>query len=107
VKEVELGAIRAAYAKLATPDVASTVKLTAIVAAKRHNTRFYPINPDDMQGKDRNCKPGTLVDDTITSPFFRDFYLQSHSGLQGTARPTHCFILEDEIEWGFVNSNNS
>jgi eukaryotic translation initiation factor 2C len=40
-----------------------------------------------------NCKPGTYVDRVVTSPYYDDFYLQSHSGIKGTARPTHYFPL--------------
>jgi eukaryotic translation initiation factor 2C len=102
VKNTELGAIRSAFAKAKLlhqePDI--VLKLTGVVAAKRHNTRFYPIDKADMQGTDNNYRPGTLVQDTITSPFFRDFSLQSHSGLKGTAKPTHYFVLEDEIGLG-------
>jgi eukaryotic translation initiation factor 2C len=99
VKNTELGAIRSASAKAKLlhqePDI--ILELTGVVAAKRHNPRFYPIDKADMQGTDNNCRPGILVEDTITSPFFRDFYLQSHSGLKGTAKPTYYFVLEDEI----------
>jgi hypothetical protein len=100
VKDIELAAIRAAYAKLANVD--QTVNLTAIVAGKRHHTRFYPLTESEEEGRDSNCRPGTLVDDAVTSPLFSDFYLQSHSGIQGTVKPTHYFILEDGMNMGTV-----
>jgi len=76
-------------------------KLTAVVCTKRHHTRFYPTQPADMQsnGQD-NCKPGTLVDQSVTSPYFTDFYLQSHNGIKGTAKPAHYFVLVNEMEIG-------
>lgn len=50
--------------------------------------RFFGINPNDMD-KTGNLKAGLVVDQKVTHPFAFDFYLQAHSGLQGTARPTH------------------
>jgi eukaryotic translation initiation factor 2C len=110
VKDIELRAIRSAFAALAAdkPD-APTFQLTALIAAKRHHTRFFPASnapAADMEGKGRNCKPGTLVDDSVTSPFFTDFFLQSHSGLKGTVKPTHYFVLEDEIGIGVRQLQN-
>ena len=71
-----------------------TPKLTAIVCAKRHHVRFYPEKGGTKNG---NCPPGTYVDDVVTSPYYADFYLQSHSSLQGTARPAHYFVLRNEM----------
>jgi eukaryotic translation initiation factor 2C len=73
-------------------------KLTAIVCAKRHHVRFYPKSaaPKDM-AKNKNCPSGTYVDDVVTSPYYADFYLQSHAPIQGTARPAHYFILVNEM----------
>ena len=99
----ELPQIRAAYANVAKRlGLGVQFDLTAIVVAKRHSTRFYPMNPQDRDrvgpraAIEANCVPGTLVDQDITSPYFKDFYLQSHYGLQGTAKPTHYFVLCDE-----------
>ena len=33
----------------------------------------------------------------VTSPYYRDFYLQSHSAIKGTARPTHHFVLRNDV----------
>lgn len=44
-----------------------------------------------------NCKPGTLVDTGITSPYYRDFFLQTHNGIKGTTIPAHYFVIKDEI----------
>jgi eukaryotic translation initiation factor 2C len=70
------------------------VRLVAIVGGKRHHARFYPMEKADKDVYDNNnCISGTYIDRIITSPYFEDFYLQSHSGIKGTARPTHYFIL--------------
>ncbi|CAG8590138.1 4980_t:CDS:2 [Paraglomus occultum] len=69
--------------------------ITYIVVGKRHHTRFYPMKQEDTDRKG-NCKPGLLVERTITHPYLFDFFLQSHSSLQGTSRPTHYHVLLDE-----------
>lgn len=72
-------------------------KLTAIVCAKRHHVRFYP-NDGDSTTHNGNCLPGTYVDDVVTSPYYADFYLQSHTPMHGTARPAHYFILCNDMD---------
>ena len=100
VQQYELEAIRAAYATMRTKLglKPKALPLTAVIVTKRHHTRFYPIDDAD---KDKygnaNCKPGTCVDRLVTSPYYQDFYLQSHSGIKGTARPTHYFAIENTI----------
>jgi eukaryotic translation initiation factor 2C len=96
----EVAAIRRAYQAIKTSKKAKTdLQLTTIVVTKRHHTRFYPISESDMEGKGKNCKPGTLVDQTVTSPYFKEFFLQSHAGLVGTARPAHYFVIQDDMNW--------
>lgn len=76
-----------------------TLKITAIIGGKRHHTRFYPVDQSKETADERggwNCLPGTLVDQAVTSPYYRDFYLQSHRGVKGTARSTHYFVIKDE-----------
>ncbi|CAK7272864.1 Protein argonaute [Sporothrix epigloea] len=71
-------------------------KFTVIVATKRHHIRFFPEgNSGDRNG---NPLPGTLVEREVTHPFHYDFYLCSHSAIQGTARPVHYHIIHDEIK---------
>ncbi|CAN9251435.1 unnamed protein product [Alternaria alternata] len=71
------------------------INITAIICAKRHNTRFYPALGEE--DKTENCLPGTFVDDVVCSPYYQDFYLQSHCTLKGTARPAHYFIIQNNI----------
>lgn len=70
--------------------------LTIVICGKRHHTRFYPI---EQAGADHlgNPKPGTVVDQGVTSVYAFDFFLQAHGGLQGTTRPTHYYVVHDEI----------
>ena len=65
------------------------------MAEKRHHIRFFPNGPPAAD-KNGNPVPGTIVDRDVTHPFEYDFYLNSHSAIQGTARPTHYHVLYDE-----------
>ena len=66
-----------------------------VVAEKRHHIRFFPA-PGPGADKNGNPVPGVVVDRDVTHPFEYDFYLNSHSAIQGTARPTHYHVLLDE-----------
>lgn len=82
------------------------------MCSKRHHIRFFPKPGDPSAGdKNENSLPGTLVERDVTHPFEYDFCkyrhfgikiianfpdLSSHSAIQGTARPTHYHVLEDE-----------
>ncbi|KAI9243621.1 Piwi domain-containing protein [Phascolomyces articulosus] len=92
VLEEEISQIHAACASL---DKGYRPKLTFVVVQKRHHARFFPLKKDDAD-RSGNCQPGTVIDTDIVHPFEFDFYLQSHSGLQGTSRPTHYHVLYDE-----------
>ncbi|KIH89067.1 eukaryotic translation initiation factor [Sporothrix brasiliensis 5110] len=71
-------------------------KFTVIVATKRHHIRFFP----EPSSADRNGNPlpGTLVEKEVTHPFHYDFYLCSHTAIQGTARPVHYHVIHDEVK---------
>lgn len=67
----------------------------------RHHVRFFPCQEcvemicaplilfyssccseeADMSG---NCQPGFVVDDVIANAKYPDYYMQSHSGIQGS-----------------------
>lgn len=74
-------------------------QLTIVICGKRHHTRFFPT---DAQFADQNGnpRPGTVVDRGITAVYEFDFFLQAHYGLQGTVRPTHYYVVHDEIGFG-------
>jgi eukaryotic translation initiation factor 2C len=77
-------------------DECPKVNITALVCIKRHGTRFYPLSGQaDGNG---NCPPGTQVESVVTSPFFMDFYLQSHAAIKGTAKPCHYFVLRNDMQ---------
>ncbi|ETV88979.1 hypothetical protein H257_00397 [Aphanomyces astaci] len=70
--------------------------ITFVVVQKRHHTRIFPTAAMDAD-RSGNCKAGTVVDTGICHPTEHDFYLMSHSGLQGCSRPAHYHVLMDEI----------
>ncbi len=70
--------------------------ITIVVVGKRHHTRFYPTAAGDAD-RSANPKNGTVVDRGVTEARNWDFFLQSHTALQGTARPAHYYIVLDEI----------
>ena len=71
-------------------------QLAIVICGKRHHTRFYPTDQSGADNKG-NPLPGTVVDQGVTAIYEHDFYLQAHSGLQGTTRPTHYFVAHDKI----------
>jgi eukaryotic translation initiation factor 2C len=73
-------------------------KLTFVVVGKRHNTRFFPADPNpSLMTSNGNVKPGLVVDQVITHPYIMDFYLQSHQPIKGTGRSAHYFVLENNM----------
>ncbi|KAG5652514.1 hypothetical protein H0H81_004786 [Sphagnurus paluster] len=92
----EMPRIRDAFKRFDTAEKRYTPKLTIVICGKRHHTRFYPTEAQDA---DRlgNPKPGTVVDRGVTAVYHFDFFLQAHGGLQGTTRPTHYYVVHDEI----------
>ncbi|CAK4212381.1 unnamed protein product [Aphanomyces euteiches] len=91
----EVAAIRAACEKL-DPDYKPPI--TYVVVQKRHHTRIFPTQAHECD-RSGNCKAGTVVDTGICHPTEYDFFLMSHSGLQGTSRPGHYHVLLDEINF--------
>lgn len=91
----EMDAIRKACASL---EEGYLPRVTFVVVQKRHHTRLFPENHRARDWTDRsgNILPGTVVDTKICHPSEFDFYLCSHSGIQGTSRPAHYHVLFDE-----------
>ncbi|KAG7598868.1 Argonaute linker 1 domain [Arabidopsis suecica] len=88
VLNVELQNVKDAFKKIEYNPL-----ITVIVAQKRHQTRFFPATRNDKD----NVLSGTVVDTKIIHPFEYDFYLCSHHGAIGTSKPTHYYVLYDEI----------
>ncbi|KAI9738223.1 MAG: hypothetical protein M1834_008721 [Cirrosporium novae-zelandiae] len=72
-------------------------KFVVIICSKRHHIRFFPKSRSDGD-KNGNPVPGTLVQHSVTCPNEYDFYLNSHSAIQGTARPVHYHVILDETK---------
>ncbi|PSR75783.1 hypothetical protein PHLCEN_2v8900 [Hermanssonia centrifuga] len=92
----EMPEIRDAFKKFTTAKGPYSPKLTIVVCGKRHHTRFFPTEAQQAAG-DGNPRPGTVVDRGVTAVYEFDFFLQAHGGLQGTTRPTHYYVVHDEI----------
>lgn len=98
VKKYELNAIKQACAAM-KGTAKYTPLVTFIVVMKRHHTRFFPTDPRDSYDRNFNVPAGTCVDTGITHPEqigLKDFYLASHSAIQGVTKPTkYCTIHDD------------
>jgi hypothetical protein len=76
------------------PDGSYQPPITFIVVQKRHHIRFFPQKGDE--DKSGNAVPGTVIDSDIVHPTEFDFWLMSHSGIQGTSRPARYCVLLDQ-----------
>ncbi|KAK7467442.1 hypothetical protein VKT23_004496 [Stygiomarasmius scandens] len=99
VVEEEMPLIKAAFKSFDTPKAPYTPKLSIVICGKRHHTRFYPTEAGKADNNG-NPKAGTVVDRGVTAVYHFDFFLQAHGGLQGTTKPTHYFVVHDEIKFG-------
>jgi len=93
VSKEEVSAINAALQELGLTG-GKRPRVTFIIVGKRHHVRFFPNR--EQADKSGNAPPGLVIDTDITNPVLFDFYLQSHSGLLGTSRPSHYSVLHDE-----------
>jgi len=96
VLDQELPGFHAAFKKY-YGDKAKWPKMAVIVVSKRHHTRFYPTQSSDANTRNFNPLPGTIVDRGVTDAYLYDFFLQAHSGLQGSARPARYVVIKDEL----------
>ncbi|GAM91567.1 hypothetical protein ANO11243_096190 [Dothideomycetidae sp. 11243] len=98
LKDTEIPALRAACDETYPADHRrrNLPRITVVVVGKRHHTRFYATTAD---GADRSGNPlsGTVVDRGVTSGWDWDFFLQAHTALQGTVKPAHYYVVQDEI----------
>jgi eukaryotic translation initiation factor 2C len=74
-------------------------KIAFVVCQKRHHTRLVY---EDAPGNYVNVCPGLCVDGSgreksITSAVYNEFYLNSHTAIQGTAKSCKYSLLHDDI----------
>lgn len=96
VMQQEVPRIRAIFKGIGGRDWPGT--LTVVICSKRHHIRAYP----EQRAADNNGnpQPGLLIERDVTSPHEWDFYLYSHIALQGTSRPVHYTVLQDQANHG-------
>ncbi|GMR54337.1 hypothetical protein PMAYCL1PPCAC_24532 [Pristionchus mayeri] len=91
----EYAASKARADKIKKPPVVDySPKFIFIVATKRHHKRMYTEAPI---GGHANMPAMSVVDDTITNPALFEFFLQSHTPLQGMAKATKYTVLKDDV----------
>ncbi|KAK6056536.1 piwi domain protein, partial [Cooperia oncophora] len=74
------------------------VKIVFIVAQKEHNVRLMLERIDrTRKPTEQNIPPGVVVDQQLTHPSFKEFYLNSHITLQGSARTPRYTVLVDDL----------
>ncbi|RMZ53214.1 hypothetical protein APUTEX25_005203, partial [Auxenochlorella protothecoides] len=97
----EYSALLEACAEMGDAGAEYRPPITFVIVQKRHHTRFFPKSTD-QSNRDRsgNVLPGTVVDNDIAHPHDFSFYLNSHSGIQGTSKPAHYSVLVDENKFG-------
>ncbi|KAI0313097.1 Piwi domain-containing protein [Amylostereum chailletii] len=91
----ELPQIFEAFKRVDPGNAAYRPALSVVICGKRHNVRIYPTSEGDAD-ENGNTRPGTVVDQGITSVRDFDFYLQAHAATQGTVRSAHYIVLYDE-----------
>ncbi|GMT29162.1 hypothetical protein PFISCL1PPCAC_20459, partial [Pristionchus fissidentatus] len=69
-------------------------KFIFVIATKRHHKRMFT---EQRNGAHGNMPAMTVVDDTIVNPGLFEFYLQSHTPLQGMAKATKYTVLKDDM----------
>ena len=67
-------------------------KITLLVVAKRHQTRFYHKGESARW----NLPAGLCVDSDVIAPNSFNFYLQSHDSPIGTAQNGHYVVIQND-----------
>ena len=98
VLSVELAAIQDALALCGVEEESKAVKIAIVICQKRHHTRFvYKHNGAYLNPCPGLCIDATGGDRSVSSATLNEFYLNSHTAIQGTARPCKYTLLYDEI----------
>ena len=103
VVKTEIGAIHEAIESFGFNS--EYTKVTMIICQKRHHTRFYYHDKPSYGSNEpliTNACPGICVDMTgdrnsIVSQHNGEFYITSHSPIQGTSKPCKYIVVYDEI----------
>lgn len=109
VETDELPQITAALAQFCEGKSTATFEpnITAIITTNRHHTRFFPTTNSPFRHHNGNCRSGTCVDNTVTKGGMnKGFFLQSHLGTQGTAKPTYYYVVRDDMQFNLQNLEN-
>ncbi|OXA47083.1 protein argonaute-2 [Folsomia candida] len=99
VKEVEYEQMKDICESITDSLGIPKIKITFVIVKKRHHTRFQPMGAKDGVGKFQNIPPGTVVDTKIVHPSEREFFLNSHVGIQGTSKPTRYHVIHDDTNF--------
>jgi len=91
LKETEVGAFLRAFDELKNLGMPEKPRFIFVCVNKRMTAKFF--NGDNLQrdGNLTNPEQGTVIDSEVTSG--NDFYLISQKTTQGSAAPTHYFVL--------------
>ncbi|RMZ90499.1 hypothetical protein DV736_g2285, partial [Chaetothyriales sp. CBS 134916] len=70
------------------------------VCKKDHPARFYAPknNPSNGFDQHRNPSPGLVVDTSVVTRDLCDWYAVPHKAIQGTAKPTHHYLLHSDVD---------
>lgn len=100
VLDNELQAMKNGMAELGYTEDA--YKIAIVICQKGHHTRIVYEQLSAAEDTYVNPCPGLVVDSfgrdqSITSNFYNEFYLNSHAAIQGTSKPCKYALIFDEI----------
>lgn len=101
VKNLEISKLDALLVDTYMVESRPLPSLTFIIVQKRHRMRFFEEFSSEYRSQIilENPRPGTVVDNTITSPKDEDFYLYSHWNQKGTSRPSHYHVIRNDSRY--------
>lgn len=72
------------------------IKMIYIVVTKEHSYRFFKDQLRGTKATEMNIPPGIVLDNAVTHPACKQFFLNSHTTLQGTAKTPLYSVLGDD-----------
>lgn len=72
------------------------IKMIYIVVTKEHSYRFFKDQLRGTKATEMNIPPGIVLDNAVTHPACKQFFLNSHTTLQGTAKTPLYSVLADD-----------